>query len=176
MPDLATLEHVIFTALCACFSLSPDSPDAAYRFRPAYPSGETLPQPPRNKDVCYYALSPGAAPDPQPLTVCRNDPLKDVWHRVIPISLRLYFYGPRADDDALQARALLFTDPVRALLRRAGIIPIPSPPAPISLPEIEGTLWRQRADLTLSLRVLQQLETPATSITVPPELFTYSQT
>lgn len=170
MPDLTTLEHAIFTTLCACFSLSPDSPEAAYRFRPAYPSNETLPQPPRNKDVCYYALFPESAPDPQPLTVSRDDPLKDIWHRVIPISLHFYFYGPHADADALQTRTMLFTDSIRALLRTAGIIPIPSPPVPISLPEIEGTLWRHRADLALSLRILQQIETPATSITVPPEL------
>lgn len=170
MPDIHSLEPTIFGVLCQCFGLTPNSAEANYRFRPAYQEDTTLPQPPRNKDVCYYSLSPESAQDPQPLTVFRKNSLKDVWQRVVPVSLHLYFYGPHADDDALLTRTMLYTDSIRAALRTAGIIPIPSPPAPVSLPEIEGTLWRQRADLTISLRILQQSETSATSITVPPEL------
>lgn len=170
MPDLSAFEYAVYTALCACFSLSPDSPEAAYRFRAAYPPETTLPQPPRDKDICYIALSPDTAPDPQYLTVIRADPAKDLWVRVTPLSLRLYFYGPHANDDALRAHTLLYTDPIRALLRQSGIIPIPSPPSPISYPELEGTLWRGRSDLTLSLRVLESYEIPATSITTPPEI------
>ena len=171
MPDLSTFEYAVYTALCACFSLSPSSPEAAYRFRPAYPPNTTLPQPPRDKDVCYISLTPDSGSDPQYITVLRADPDRDTWLRAIPLSLRLYFYGPHAIDDALTTRTLLFTDPIRALLRQSGIIPIPSPFPPTTYPEVEGTLWRSRADLTLSLRILQQSETPATSVTVPPDLF-----
>ena len=171
MPDLHDYEYAVYTALCACFSLSPSSPEAAYRFRPAYPSDTTLPQPPRDKDVCYISLSPDTAPDPQYFTVLRADPDQDTWYHVTPLSLRLCFYGPHARDHALSVWVLLYTDPIRSLLRKSGIIPIPSPAPPTTFPELEGTLWRSRADLTLSLRVLQSTQTPATSITTPPELF-----
>ena len=49
----------------------------------------------------------------------------------------------------------------RRILREAGIYPVPDPPQPSILYEEEGSLWRKRADLTISLRV--QFETQALS-------------
>lgn len=41
----------------------------------------------------------------------------------------------------------------RRILRAAGIFPVPDPPQPSLLHEEEGSLWRKRADLSISLRV-----------------------
>ena len=57
----------------------------------------------------------------------------------------------------------------RRILRDAGIYPVPDPPQPSLLHEEEGSLWRKRADLTVSLRVRDEVsgQTRGT-IAVPP--------
>jgi hypothetical protein len=49
----------------------------------------------------------------------------------------------------------------RRILRDAGIYPVPDPPQPSILYEEEGSLWRKRADLTVSLRVRDEQRGPA---------------
>ena len=44
---------------------------------------------------------------------------------------------------------------------KAGIWPVPDPPEPQLLHEPEGSLWRQRADLTVSLRAEEKETHPA---------------
>ena len=57
----------------------------------------------------------------------------------------------------------------RQILREAGIYPIPDPPPPSILYEEEGSLWRRRADLTISLRVREEQRSSARgSITTAP--------
>ena len=51
----------------------------------------------------------------------------------------------------------------RQILRAAGIYPIPDPPQPQLLHEEEGSLWRKRADLTIELRVREELQGQARS-------------
>ena len=156
---------ILYEALTACGS------SAAF-VRAFQPSG-TIPQPPRGTDVCYFDLSPARAPDPKYTTVDRSQSVKDLYIRTVPVNLNLYFYGPNAEDNALRIRSMLFSDAVKAKLRQNGIVPIPEPEEPISLPEIEGTQWRKRCDLTISLRVLQTFTVEGTAVTVPPELYTH---
>ena len=57
----------------------------------------------------------------------------------------------------------------RRILRSAGIFPVPDPPQPSILHEEEGSLWRKRADLMVSLRVREeQRGTARGSITTAP--------
>jgi hypothetical protein len=57
----------------------------------------------------------------------------------------------------------------RQILRVAGIFPIPDPPPPSILYEEEGSLWRKRADLTITLRVRDEQTAPArNSISTAP--------
>ena len=57
----------------------------------------------------------------------------------------------------------------RQILRNAGIYPVPDPPQPQLLHEEEGSLWRRRADLTISLRVRdEQVAQARGSVTTAP--------
>ena len=162
MSSFDSFYPILYTALTACGS------SAAF-VRAFQPSG-TIPQPPRGTDVCYFDLAPARAPDPKYTTVDRSQSVKDLYTRTVPVNLNLYFYGPDAEDNALRIRTMLFSDAVKAMLRKNGIVPIPEPEEPVSLPEIEGTQWRKRCDLTVSLRILQTYTVAGSSITVAPEL------
>ena len=73
-------------------------------------------------------------------------------------------YGPNALENARKIRAFLYLDGSgypRSILRKAGIYPVPDPPEPQLLHEPEGSLWRQRADLTVSLRAEEKETHPA---------------
>ena len=153
---------ILYEALTACGS------SAAF-VRAFQPSG-TIPQPPRGTDVCYFDIAPARAPDPKYTTVDRSQSVKDLYTRTVPVNLNLYFYGPNAEDNALRVRTMLFSDVVKAKLRQSGIVPIPEPEEPISLPEIEGTRWRKRCDLSISLRILQSFTATGSSVLVPPQL------
>ena len=65
----------------------------------------------------------------------------------------------------------------RQILRKAGIYPVPDPPQPSLLHEEEGSLWRKRADLTVSLRVRDELRSQTRgSITSAPAVILHKQT
>ena len=66
---------------------------------------------------------------------------------------------PACEEYALRIRHMLYLDGAgfpRRILREAGIYPVPDPPQPSLLHEEEGSLWRKRADLTVSLRVREE--------------------
>ena len=173
MPVFESLFPVIYEVLCMCFGYSPSSAQASKTFIRAYQPSDTVPRPPRTANVCYFDLVPEKAPDPKYTSVSRKSTARDEYTRTVPLSLKLLFYGPDAEDYAWTVRTVLFTDAVKSRLRQNGIVPIPSPEEPVSLPEIEGTMWRKRCDLTISLRVLQTFTVEGTAITVPPELYTH---
>ena len=89
-------------------------------------------------------------------------------------------YGPHALSNARKIRSFLNVDGPgfsRAILRNDGLYPVPDPPEPMLLHEPEGSLWRQRADLTVSLRA-EEKETHPTRrgvITVPPGVIVYTE-
>ena len=159
------MNDVLYHALCACFALDPSAAEASVLIREAYQDPEPAPRPPRSTNVIYYA----AEPDP---TAAEAPP---AYEQLLPASadfvpavsafsawkLKIVCYGPEAVANARRIRAFLYLDGAgmpRAILRQAGIYPVPNPPEPLELHEPEGSLWRERADLTVSLRVSEKLE------------------
>ena len=68
---------------------------------------------------------------------------------------------PRAVENAWVIRSLLFLDgqdnPLNVLCS-GGLYPVPNPPQPIIGHEQEGSLWRRRCDVTISLRAVEEIE------------------
>ena len=171
------MNEILYSALCACFGLSPSSDEASLLIREAYQEPEPFQQPPRNTDVIYYA----AEPDPMvaeappaygtdtPAFAAHTPSVSDfsAWR------LHIVCYGPGAADNARKIRAFLYLDGAgfpRAILRKAGLYPVLSPPEPLVLHEPEGSLWRLRADLTIRLRMEEKQDHPArrNAISVSP--------
>ena len=158
----------IFDAFCACLGLKRDSREAATLIHEAYAEPENAPRPPRNRNVIYWTLLQDPAFDPvstaynpEPAGAGRNSVTV---YTTLKYQLIIVCYGPDAEEYALRIRSMLYLDGSgfpRRILREAGIYPVPDPPQPSILYEEEGSLWRKRADLTISLRV--QFETQALS-------------
>ena len=171
------MNSAIYQALCACLGLLPSSSDASILIREAYQEPENAPRPPRNTDVIYYSFVPDVAAQEAPPAYSEEDFLS-ASHAPSVSSfsawiLQIICYGPHALSNARKIRAFLFVDGPgfpRALLRNAGLYPVPDPPEPMLLHEPEGSLWRQRADLTVSLRAAEKETHPARrgAITVAP--------
>ena len=175
------MNETIFKALCACLGQNPSSEQALSLIRQAYTESENSPQPARSADVIYWSLAPEEGADPAsygnetggfpvesnvgatgayapPPFGAGNQ--KPTVHRFLPYQLLIVCYGPSCEANARKIRAFLYVDGVnlpRGILRKAGIYPVPDPPAPQLLYEPEGSLWRRRADLTISLRVRDTL-------------------
>ena len=171
------MNATVYKALCACFGQSSSSSEASILIRPAYHYPENTPRPPRTADVIYYFLQPDtSAPEPPPSYTAENLSAASHTPTVFSFSawkLQVICYGPHAEQNARRIRALLFIDGSgmpRSILRRAGIRPVPYPPEPLLLHEPEGSLWRQRADLTIALRAEEKQTHPVRrgAITVPP--------
>ena len=173
----------IYSSLCACFGLSPSSPEASVMIRESYQEPENAPRPPRNKDVIYYSVAPDPVAMEAPPAYIPED-AAEASHAAAVSSfsawtLTVVCYGPHALMNARKIRAFLFVDGAgfpREILRKAGIRPVPDPPEPMLLHEPEGSLWRKRADLTVSLRA-EETQTHAVrrdAVTVPPVVLVHS--
>ena len=166
----------IFDAFCACLGLKRDSREAAVLIHEAYAEPENAPRPPRNRNVIYWTLLQDPAFDPvstaynpEPAGAGRNSVTV---YTTLKYQLIIVCYGPDAEEYALRIRSMLYLDGSgfpRRILREAGIYPVPDPPQPFILYEEEGSLWRKRADLTISLRIQhEQQASDRRSITVVP--------
>ena len=156
------MNETIFKALCACLGLSPSSDQALSLIRQAYTEPENSPQPARSVDVIYWSLSPEQGSDPASYNeiAVSSGSHKPTVHRYLPYQLLIVCYGPGCEANAHKIRSFLYLDGTglpRQILRKAGIYPVPDPPAPMLLYEPEGSLWRRRADLTISLRIRDTL-------------------
>ena len=152
----------IQNALCSCLGLSPSSEQALSLIRQAYTEPENSPQPARTADVIYWPLSPETGDDPASYneTAASAGTHKPAVHRYLAYQLLVVCYGPGCEAYAHKIRSFLYLDGAglpRQILRKAGIYPVPDPPAPQLLYEPEGSLWRRRADLTIPLRVKETL-------------------
>jgi hypothetical protein len=168
---------ILYSALCACFGLAPASADASNLIRPAYQEPENAPRPPRSTDVIYYFVSPDVSAQEAPPAYSADNPASASHVPVVSAysawTLQVIAYGPHALLNARKIRAFLFVDGPgfpRAILRKAGIRPVPDPPEPLLLHEPEGFLWRERADLTIRLRMEEKETHPRRrgAVTVPP--------
>ena len=161
------MNETIFSALCACFGLSASSSEAAVLIREAYQEPENAPRPPRSTDVIYYSLEPDTAPEPPAIYGATNPGSASHTPSVSTFSawrLVVVCYGPHALENARKIRVFLYLDGSgypRSILRKAGIWPVPDPPEPQLLHEPEGSLWRERADLTVFLRAEEKETHPA---------------
>ena len=167
--------QAIHSALCACLGRTPESPQALALIRQAYTEPENSPRPARTADVIYWSLSPEAGEDPASYGAASvsSGSHKPTVHRCLAYQLLIVCYGPGCEANAHKIRSFLYLDGAglpRQILRKAGIYPVPDPPAPQLLYEPEGSLWRRRADLTVSLRVRDDLVYSAGrgAITAPP--------
>ncbi len=164
----------IFDALCACLNLS--AAEGIRLIHEAYAEPENVPRPPRNRNVIYWTILQDPASDPVSTEyVAEADStgshVPTVW-TTLKYQLIIVCYGPACEEYACRIRAMLFLDGAgfpRRILRDAGIFPVPDPPQPSLLHEEEGSLWRKRADLTVSLRVRDEQTAQArNAITTAP--------
>ena len=112
--------------------------------------------------MIYWSLTPEQGNDPASYneTAAASGSHKPTVHRFLAYQLLVVCYGPSCEANARKIRSFLYIDGVnlpRGILRKAGIYPVPDPPVPQLLYEPEGSLWRRRADLTISLRVRDTL-------------------
>ena len=173
------MNTTIFTALCACFGLSPSSDAASVLIRQAYQEPENAPRPPRATNVIYFFAAPDAsAMGSSPAYTAEYPAAASHIPSVSSFAawlLQIVCYGPDALVNAKKIRAFLFLDgsgfPL-SILRKAGIHPVPDPPEPMLLHEPEGSLWRERADLTIQLRVEEKETYPnrRNAVTVAPAI------
>jgi len=169
------MNEIIYNVLCACIGLSRSSEQALALIRQAYTEPENSPRPARMADVIYWSLSPEEAEDPASYGEADVSfgSHKPIVHRYLAYQLLIICYGPACEVYAHKIRSFLYLDGAglpRQILRKAGIYPVPDPPAPQLLYEPEGSLWRRRADLTIPLRVRDTLvySNPRGAITSPP--------
>ena len=158
----ASFHTAIFDALCACLNLNRTSAAAAALIHEAYAEPENAPRPGRNRNVIYWTVLQDPAADPVSTAYFsegganRNTP---VVYTTLKYQLIIVCYGPASEEYAMRIRHMLYLDGYgfpRRILRDAGIFPVPDPPMPSLLHEEEGSLWRKRADLTISLRVREE--------------------
>ena len=151
----------IFDALCACLNLS--EAEGIRLIHEAYAEPENMPRPPRNRNVIYWTVLQDPSADPvsteQRTEAGGAGRNTTVVYTTLKYQLIIVCYGPACEEYALRIRSVLYLDGSgfpRRILRSAGIFPVPDPPQPSVLYEEEGSLWRKRADLTVSLRVREE--------------------
>ena len=172
--DSPEMTRVLYQALCACLGLSPDTAAAAALVQAAYAGGEAAPQPPPGRNVIYFSLLREAEPPGSawPQTRTGRDGAETV-RSLLAYRLLAVCLGPDAERHAHRIRSLLFQDGAgqpRALLRQAGIFPVPRPPQPLLVTEIENGLPRRRADAEISLRVRDEISVRASGIRSAPDI------
>ena len=171
------MNDVIYNALCACFGLSSSSDAASVLIRQAYQEPENAPRPPRSTNVIYYFAAPDVSGGDSYCSYSSGNPAAASHIPCVssfaPWLLQIVCYGPEALENAKKIRAFLYLDGSgfpRSILRKAGIYPVPDPPEPMLLHEPEGSLWRERADLTVRLRAEEKETHPGRrgAVTVAP--------
>jgi len=174
--ESSAFHTAIFDALCACLGLDKTSAQAIKLIHEAYAEPENVPQPGRKKNAIYWY----ATLDPEsviPIAYNSESSTASGSHTptayiTLKYQLVVICYGPACEAYASRIRAMLYLDGKgfpRQILRDAGIFPVPDPPQPSLLYEEEGSLWRKRADLTVSLRVRDVQQGAArSSISIAP--------
>ncbi|MCR5566107.1 MAG: hypothetical protein K6F61_04590 [Clostridiales bacterium] len=156
--ESSAFHTAIFDALCACQNLS--EAEGLKLIHEAYAEPENVPRPPRNRNVIYWTVLQDLSSDPVSTEynaeAGNSGSHTPTVYTTLKYQLVIVCYGPAAEEYAHRIRSMLYLDGSgfpRRILRDAGIFPIPDPPQPALLHEEEGSLWRKRADLTISLRV-----------------------
>ena len=174
--ESSVFHTAIFDALCACLGLS--ASEGIRLIHEAYAEPENVPRPGRNKNVIYWSVlqEPGSEiPAAYNAEAGQSGTHTPVVYSTLKYQLVIVCYGPACEAYASRIRSMLFLDGSgfpRRILRDAGIFPVPDPPQPSLLYEEEGSLWRKRADLTVSLRVEEKETHPVRrgAVMVLPEV------
>lgn len=165
--------NAIYDALCATFGLDPSTQVALKRFVPAYVGGVTTPQAKSDADVCYFSVSERQGTNSDYISVKRKSNQLEIT-KTIPATVLLTFYGPNSDDDAEYFWSNFMIDTgasgPRAILRNANIVPDGKPERPLSVPELEGTLWRRRCDVRVNLSYLDVQTKNVSTVSEAPEV------
>ena len=167
------VKDAVYDMLCSTFGADPEAQTSLDRFVPAYTDNVTTPQYNSNDNVCFYTLS-----EEQGTSVDYVSEETDGKHILItsniPISLLLTFYGPKAYDDAeyFWSRAMVDngSGSPRSVLRKNQITYRGRPVRPVTSPELEGTLWRNRCDVRVPLVYLNVDQVDAGMIEEAPEV------
>ncbi len=172
------MRKTIYEALCACLGLGPGTAAASALVCPACAEPGPAPQAPRNRNVIYYSLLRDDRGEERPQTIVykgRDGTEKPAEIRsFLAYRLLVVCYGPDAEKHAHRIRATLYADGAgepRSILRKAGIYPVPRPEQPLLLTETEDSRLRPRADLEISLRVADVLETRVPGIVSVPKIY-----
>lgn len=172
--ESSAFHMAVFDALCACLNLSAE--EGIKLIHEAYAEPENVPRSPRNRNVIYWTVLQDLLSDPVSTEynaeAGNSGSHTPTVYTTLKYQLIIVCYGPAAEEYANRIRLMFYLDGSgfpRQILREAGIYPIPDPPPPSILYEEEGSLWRRRADLTISLRVREEQRSSARgSITTAP--------
>ena len=181
LAESAAFNTAVFSALAACLGVSGAAANAL--IHPANDETENMPRPPRSRDIVYYYVTQEIDEEDLAQTfVTKSTKLNDgrvaAVRSFLAYQLIVICYGPHAETNAHRIRSLIFLDgsgKARTILRKAGIYPIPNPSQPVLTSEPEGSLWRSRADQTISIRVADELSTTFPTVRVPPTVQIYSR-
>ncbi len=180
MAENLSLKQAIYHALCRSMGLTPGSAAADALIVPAYSEPELVPKVPRSRNVIYWHLEreEGVAPPirMEKATGREGNETVTAIRTVLHYSLMIVCYGPDAEENAHRIRAMIYVDGAdkpRGLLRKAGIYAVPKPPQPQLLWEPEGSRWRRRADVVISLSVRQEMETRQNGVTIVPKIIVH---
>ena len=172
--ESSAFHTAIFDALCASLNLT--EAEGVKLIHEAYAEPENVPRPARNKNVIYWTVLQDLSTDPVSTEYAAGDGTAGnhvpTACTTVKYNLVIVCYGPACEEYARRIRHMLYLDGSgfpRRILRNAGIFPVPDPPQPSLLHEEEGSLWRKRADLTIQLRVRDELTAQArNSISTAP--------
>ena len=174
---IKVVKDAVYEATAAAFGMDPDAQSTADRIVPAYEPDVTTPQYNSDDDVIFFAVEEETSEDLNSVFIKGAEEALEVT-KVIPVSVLFTFYGPNAEDRVEDFRSRLMIDTgygcPREILRRNKIVLNYGlgmmPPRPVSVPELEGTLWRRRCDLRLSMSYLSVETMGMTPVEEVPEV------
>lgn len=172
------LDLTLYRALCAALHLDPDSDAGRRGVVPAATFGSALNMTiDRHEDKCIYALTLIPALGPGELRWAEDSAML---RRSVIVKALMIFYGPHAMEHAERVARAFFPDTgpdcPRAILRRQRVVPLPKPSIPRCVTEPDGSLWRERADLEMTLVALMEETKPTQTAEHPPQLTPVVQT
>lgn len=178
MSWLRRAETAMLQACAASLGIAPGSREFNQRFRVSYPDQVTTPQAGLDRSVCYLTISE-VTDQMTHYVQGRYGRNSDgvfglMQEKTIPLQCLLTFYGKNADEDAENLWSRIMTDvgagSPRDILRSAHMVPVGFPDRPVSLPELEGSLWRRRCDVRMRMNMLVTDFIPAHAIEHAPEI------
>ena len=151
--DNISAYQTVFKALAISLGFSPTSETAARMIVRAYSDPPSV-QNQRLENCCFFDLTPDLSVR---MLVEKTRNRGSHFHfRYMPYMLNCVFYGPEAERNALIVRENLFVDGIGkplAVLRQAGMYPVPPVQPPMVVYEEDRSLYRKRVDLVIRMKI-----------------------